>query len=139
MFGGFIGGYIVGLIFCIPIAFILLYLIATGLLSFAGSHIVFFTVLICGWIVIKACKKKKAVPPPARAKPMKNVTPTACPVQRNPIITEAPRTMQAMPIKEENTVSVKEPKITVEECVMGNKITWKHSVPCHKEKVYNEK
>lgn len=58
MFGGFIGGYIVGLIFCIPIAFILLYLIAEGLLSFAGSHIVFFTVLICGWIVIKACKKK---------------------------------------------------------------------------------
>ena len=58
MFGGFIGGYIVGLIFCIPVAFILLYLIATGLLSFAGSHIVFFTVLICGWIVTSACPCK---------------------------------------------------------------------------------
>lgn len=110
MFGGFIGGYIVGLIFCIPIAFILLYLIAEGLLSFAGSHIVFFTVLICGWIVIKACKKKKAVPPPARAKPMKNVTPTAEPVQRNPIITQATRTMQAIPVKEKRLYQSKNPK-----------------------------
>lgn len=139
MFGGFIGGYIIGLIFCIPIAFIILYLIAGGLLSFAGSHIVFFTVLICAWICIKACKKKKTVPPPAQARTMKNVTPAAQPVQTRPVITEAPLAITEASVKDKPVELHKEKKLTIEECIAGNKMAWKHSVPCRKEKVYNEK
>lgn len=139
MFGGFIGGYIIGWIFCIPIAFIILYLIAGGILSFVGSHIVFFTVLICAWICIKAYKKKKAVPPSANARPIKNVTPAAHPVQTRPVITEAPLAITGTSVKDKPVELHKEKKLTVEECILGNKMTWKHSVPCHKEKVYNEK